>query len=112
MFAKHDEQVKLICILTFHKRSTTLKPKLSSFRTVSVIDIGVRYFFSNTVELQWLEHRWLVYHGYFELVLESLGKNPIAADIIIFGIIRVIFFSILNNIMFCVLFRIASMRRF
>ena len=42
----------------------------------------------NTVELQWLEHRWLVYHGYFELVLESLGKNPIAADNIIFGIIE------------------------
>ena len=38
-----------------------------------------------TVELQWLEHRWLVYHGFFELVFESLGKNPIAADIIIFG---------------------------
>ena len=34
-----------------------------------------------TVELQWLEHQWLIYHGYFELVLESLGKNPIAADI-------------------------------
>ena len=28
-----------------------------------------------TVELQWLEHRWLVYHGCFELVLESLGKT-------------------------------------
>ena len=27
------------------------------------------------------------YHGYFEFVLESLGKNPIAAEIIIFGII-------------------------
>ena len=36
----------------------------------------------NTVELQWLEHRWLVYHGCFELVLESLGKNPIAANLI------------------------------
>ena len=33
-------------------------------------------------ELQWLEHQWL-----FELVLEFLGKNPIAADIIILGII-------------------------
>ena len=33
------------------------------------------------VELQWLEHRWLVYHGCFELVLESLGKNPLAADL-------------------------------
>ena len=28
-----------------------------------------------TVELQWLEHWWLVYHGCFELVLESLGKK-------------------------------------
>ena len=40
------------------------------------------------VELQWLRHGWLVYHGYFKLVLESLTKsNPIAADIIVFGII-------------------------
>ena len=37
-----------------------------------------------TVELQWLEHRWLVYHGYFEFVFESLGHIPIAADTIIF----------------------------
>ena len=28
-------------------------------------------WFLLTVELQWLEHRWLVYHGCFELVLES-----------------------------------------
>ena len=42
---------------------------------------------SFTVELQWLEHPWLVYHGYLELVLEFLGKNSIAADIIIFWII-------------------------
>ena len=34
-----------------------------------------------TVELQWLEHRWLVYHGCFELAFECLGKNPIAADL-------------------------------
>ena len=33
-----------------------------------------------TVELRWLEHRWLVYHDCFELVLEPLGKNLIAAD--------------------------------
>ena len=37
--------------------------------------------FDSTVELQWLEHWWLVYHGCFELVLESLGKNPLAADL-------------------------------
>ena len=27
-----------------------------------------------TVELQWLEHWWLVYHGLFELIFESLRK--------------------------------------
>ena len=32
-------------------------------------------------ELQWLEHWGLVYHGCFELVLESLGNNPLAADV-------------------------------
>ena len=36
---------------------------------------------SNTVELQWLEHWWLVYHGCFELVPESLGKKTLAADL-------------------------------
>ena len=41
----------------------------------------------DTVELQWLEHGWLVYHVYFELDFESIGKNSIDADIIIFGII-------------------------
>ena len=53
----------------------------------NIIKILNIFDFHNTVEFHWLEHRWLVYHGYFELVLESLGKNPIAADIIIFGII-------------------------
>ena len=28
-----------------------------------------------------LEHRWLVYHGCFELVLESIGKNPVTAGL-------------------------------
>ena len=35
----------------------------------------------DTVELQWLEHCWLIYHGCFEFVLKSLGKNLIAADL-------------------------------
>ena len=35
----------------------------------------------NTVEIQWLEHWWLVYHGCFELVLVSLGKHPLAANL-------------------------------
>ena len=59
------------------------------------------------VELQWLEHRWLVYHGYFKLVLESQGKNPIAVDIIMFGIISGDFLFYIVKGMFCVLIRIA-----
>ena len=39
------------------------------------------YSYPSTVELQWLKHWLLVYQGCFELVLESLGKNPIAADL-------------------------------
>ena len=66
----------------------------------------------NTVELQWVEHRWLVYHGYFELVLGSLGKHSIAADVILFGIIKGDFLFYIDNVMLCVLIRIASMRRF
>ena len=31
-----------------------------------------RYMY--TVELQWLEHRWLIYHGHFKLAVESLAK--------------------------------------
>ena len=45
-----------------------------------------------TVGFQWLEHQWLVYHGYFEHVLESLTKNTILADITVYGIFRVIIF--------------------
>lgn len=40
----------------------------------------------NTVELRWLEHWWLAYHGCFEHVNESPGNTPITADIIMFGI--------------------------
>ena len=64
------------------------------------------------VEPKWLEHRLLVYHRYFELVLESIGKNPIAADIIISEIIKGDFLFYVDNGMLCVLIRIASSRRF
>ena len=37
--------------------------------------------FHYTVDLQWLEHCWLVSLRCSELVLQSLGKNPIAADL-------------------------------
>ena len=31
-------------------------------------------YFLDTVDLQWLEHWWLVYHGCLDFVLEFLGK--------------------------------------
>ena len=37
--------------------------------------------FLDTVELQWLEHWWLVYHACLKLIFESLGENPLAADL-------------------------------
>ena len=42
----------------------------TSTQTV-IVDLVI-YNPSNTVELQWLEHRWLVYLGLFELIFESL----------------------------------------
>ena len=69
--------------------------------------ISMQYF-HYTVELQWLEHQWLVYHAYLEFVLESLGKHPIAADLLIFGIIYDDFLFYIDNGMLCV----HSMRRF
>ena len=47
----------------------------------------------------------------FELVLESLTKNLIAADISVFGIILGDFLFYIDNGMLCVLNRIASLRR-
>ena len=29
----------------------------------------------HAVNLQWLEHRWLIYHGWFELIFESVGNS-------------------------------------
>ena len=67
---------------------------------------------ATTVELQWLEHQWLVYHGCFERVLESLGKTPIAADIIIFRIVKDVFLFYVDDGMLCVLIRIGLLRQF
>ena len=76
--------------------------------------LGLKYCLSKLirVEHQWLEHCWLVYHGYFEDFLESLTKNPTAADIIVFGIVSGDFLFYINDGMLCVLIRIASMTRF
>ena len=44
-----------------------------------------------TVKLQWLEHGWLVYRGWFELVFESLGNFTIDQENKIFRDFREIF---------------------
>ena len=44
------------------------------------------------------------YHGWYELVLGSLGKNSMDADL---GKFNMIFFFILRNDILCVLIRIA-----
>ena len=59
---------------------------------------------------QWLEHWSHVYNGCLELVLESLGKTTIAADIFMFGIILGDFRFYIDDGMLYVLIRIASMR--
>ena len=46
-----------------------------------------------TRELQWLEHWWLIYHGCFELVLGSLGTNPIVADLASFRMIFILYWK-------------------
>ena len=75
-----------------HIDSTLFHRCLPTERTASTIIV-------TALKLRWFEHRWLaVYHGCFELVLESLGKNPMAADS---GKFRVIFFFILNMV-YCV----------
>ena len=50
-----------------------------------------------TVELQWLEHLWLVYHGCVELVLQTLGTKSYSCK---FGMIYGNFlFNIENGIL-------------
>ena len=52
--------------------------------------VSPNFSVTNKVQLNAAE----LQYGCFELVLESLGKTPIAADIIMYGIIRMIFFFI------------------
>ena len=72
-----------------HIDSTLFHHCLPTERTTSTVIV-------TTLKLRWFEHRWLaVYHGCFELVLKSLDKNPMAADL---GKFRVIFFFILKMV--------------
>ena len=48
-----------------------------NFAAFSTVLLLLQY----TIELQWLEHCKLVYHGYFELVAGSTGKHPLATDL-------------------------------
>ena len=46
-----------------------------------VLLLHIAFFSRYTVEPQWLEHQWLVYHGFlFELVFESYEILPIAPE--------------------------------
>ena len=56
----------------------------------SCLRLPYRHKCGNTVELQWLEHWWLIYHGLFELIFESLwnfsdsSRKQILRDIFLF----------------------------
>ena len=69
-----------------------------------------RISLSNTIDLQWLEQRWPVFHGYFEFVPVNLETYLIAAAIIIFGIFGIIlgdFLFYIDSGMLFILIRIA-----
>ena len=89
-------QLQPVVLDTFYDLGLYLFTKLLKIMTSKLI----------TEELQWLEHWWLINHGYFELVFKSLTKNPIAADIIIFGKISGDFLFIL--IMVCCVYSLES----
>ena len=55
----------------FHANKTLAKFLFLQFIKLKVI----------TVDLQWLEHLWLINLSYLEVILESLGKNPMDADL-------------------------------
>ena len=52
------------------------------------------YQYSNTVELQWLEHQWLVYHGLFELIFGSLRNFSDSSRTHILGEIFLFYYEI------------------
>ena len=74
-----------IKVLSDKMEEQEIKPTIPRFVVTTTIlltsILKSKQIYEKTVELQWLKHRWLVYHGCFELVLESLGKNCIAADL-------------------------------
>ena len=86
------KECQLFCIVQMLKRSTDLVENVYS-RT-SVADGSFTSAPSNS---------FLSPHN---------KTNPIAADIIVFGIISGDFLFYINNGMLCVIIRIASMRRF
>ena len=63
----------------------------------------------NTVKPECLEHRWLFYHGWFELVFESLRNSSDSSRKQIFWK-KILVLS--ENCMLCVVIRIALSKRF
>ena len=74
------------------KQEPTAPCKSDALSSVTYIEVKQRKQY--TGEFQWIEHRWLVFHGYFELVLESLGNIPQLQTLLYLGKFRVFFLFI------------------
>ena len=66
------------------------------------------FFFFQTVHLQWLEHQWLVYYGWVEIVFASLGNSSVSSRKAIFKTIWGNFTYLSWKCMLCLFIRIAS----
>ena len=76
-----DEHEKSFITSGPGRRKPLNKGQFTSIDMGYKTETGSADFLMSTVELQWLEAFRLVYYGCFELLLESLGKIPIAADL-------------------------------
>ena len=84
-------------LLSLDLQNTILKKQINVHALNPLLHLVVPKRHS-AVELQWLKHRWLVYHGYFLLVFEALE----IFYIFILGIMRVeISYFILKMYVMC-----------
>ena len=66
----------------------TLARQRITWKNLYIYTLPEKMILLYTLKLRWLKHWWLIYHGYFELVLEYLEFFPIISDINRFWIIR------------------------
>ena len=79
-----DIGVQLLSFFLGYTNTIIMKPVLAAItpnikpdRSKSIYKVSK----IRTLDLQWLKNRWLVNHGNFKFVLESLEKIPIDADL-------------------------------